>query len=240
MPDTNASSAEQLDALLEDGKISQEEYETLRKAMDATEAEEADRGRRKATQRLRKSRKNRQLGGVCAGIAERIGISPWRVRWVALIAFVLTQGIALVAYLCLYLLLPWDETEELKTSEKESFPRKFLVRLGALWLLNLLVMWLSFTTRLAPLFEGVGRTLPQLTQWAIKHVDSACGWPIGYIRQFVYLGLVAGLYLILPANKPGRRIFATTVYVALWLHLYLLVAAFYMSILTMGDASGSL
>ena len=240
MPDPNASSVEQLDALLEEGKISREEYETLRKAMDATEVDEAQRRRYKAPQRLRKSRKNRQLGGVCAGIAERIGISPWRVRWVALIAFVLTQGIALVAYLCLYLLLPWDETEELDVREKEPLSRKFLVRLGVLWLLNLLVLWLLFTTRLAPLFEGVARTLPKLTRWAIQLSNSFCGSPLGYLRQFLVLGSVVGLYLILPANKPGRRLFAWTVYAVLLLQLCLLVVAFYLSMLTMGDTAGSL
>jgi phage shock protein PspC (stress-responsive transcriptional regulator) len=239
MPDSNASSAEQLDALLEEGKISREEYETLRKAMDATVADEAERRRRKAPQRLRKSRKNRQLGGVCAGIAERIGISPWRVRWVALIAFLLTRGIALVVYLCLYLLLPWDETEELKASEKEPVPRKFLVRLGGLWLANLLLC-VFLGGYFSEIFEGLGQPLPDLTRWAIQLGASLGDWPIGYLHQFLLLGSVVGLYLILPANKPGRRIFATAVYAVLLLHLCLVAAAFYLAVFTMGDAAGSL
>ena len=251
MPDPNASSAEQLDALLEDGKISREEYETLRKAMDATEADEAERGRYKATQRLCKSRKNRQLGGVCAGIAERIGVSPWHVRGVALIAFLLTRGLALVAYLCLYLLLPWDETEELEGGEKEPFPRTFLVRLGVLFpwrfLVRLGVLWLAnlfvcvfLGEYFSQIFEGLGQTLPYLTRWSFKLGNSFSGSPAGYVRQFVYLGLVAGFYLILPANKPGRQIFAATVYAALWLHLFLLVAGIYLALFTMGNTVGSL
>ena len=46
MPEPNVTSADQLDALLEEAKISREEYETLREAMDATAAEEAARRRR--------------------------------------------------------------------------------------------------------------------------------------------------------------------------------------------------
>jgi len=239
MPDSNTSSAEQLDALLEEGKISQEEYETLRKAMDATEIEEAERRRYNVPQRLRKSRKNRQLGGVCAGIAERMGVSPWHVRGVALIAFVLTRGIALVAYLCLYLLLPWDETEELETHEKGRFPRRFALRLGGLWFLNLLG-WLYVATRLQPLFEGVGRPLPTLTQWVIRLSDSLWGSPIGYVHQFLLLGSVVGLYLILPADKPARRIFAAAVYAVLLIHLCLLVTGLYLAVFRIGEAGGSL
>jgi phage shock protein PspC (stress-responsive transcriptional regulator) len=239
MPDPNASSAEQLDALLEDGKISREEYETLRKAMDATVADEAERRRYKTPQRLRKSRKNRQLGGVCAGIAERIGVSPWRVRGVALIAFVFTQGIALIAYLCLYLLLPWDETEELDTDEKRRFHQRFALRLGGLWLANLFVC-VYLGRYFSHVFEGLGQTLPYLTRWATEESTSLCGSPMGFLRQFVILGSVIGFYLILPANKPARQIFATAVYAVLLLHLCLVATAFCLAVFTMGDAAGSL
>ncbi len=240
MPDPNASSAEQLDALLEEGKISQEEYETLRKAMDATEIDAAERRRYKAPQRLRKSWKNRQLGGVCAGIAERIGVSPWHVRAVALIAFLLTRGIAVLVYVCLYFLLPWDETEAIETREKGPLPWKFVVRLGALWLLNLLVMCPFLTMRLAPLFEDLGRNLPKLTRWAVQLGDSLWGSPIWYLRQFIILGLVIGFYLILPADKPGRRIFAAAVYAVLLIQICLLLVAFCLAVFAAGGRAGSL
>lgn len=106
MSDATASSTEQLDALLEKGKISNEEYETLRAAMRDSAKPQA----RPATG-WRKSWTHRQLGGVCGGISNATGLKAWNMRLAFAIGFFLTGGFALFLYLAFYVILPWDEND---------------------------------------------------------------------------------------------------------------------------------
>jgi phage shock protein PspC (stress-responsive transcriptional regulator) len=43
---------------------------------------------------------------VCAGFARAKGVSPWLVRAIALLALVITAGLAIVVYVILAILLP--------------------------------------------------------------------------------------------------------------------------------------
>ena len=45
---------------------------------------------------------------VCAGFAARMGVSPWLVRGVMVVAGIATAGLATVVYLLLALLLPLE------------------------------------------------------------------------------------------------------------------------------------
>ncbi|MFA5106395.1 MAG: PspC domain-containing protein [Candidatus Micrarchaeia archaeon] len=58
--------------------------------------------------RLFRSKKNRILGGVCAGVAEYLGIDPNIVR-VIWIVVSLVYGIGLLAYIVMWLLLPENQ-----------------------------------------------------------------------------------------------------------------------------------
>jgi len=51
-------------------------------------------------------RSGRILFGVCAGFAARMGVSPWLVRGVMIVAGVVTAGLATIVYLLLALILP--------------------------------------------------------------------------------------------------------------------------------------
>jgi phage shock protein PspC (stress-responsive transcriptional regulator) len=55
-----------------------------------------------------RARSGRILFGVCAGFAARMGVSPWLVRVVLLIAAFVTAGLATVVYLVLALLWPLE------------------------------------------------------------------------------------------------------------------------------------
>ena len=238
MPDPNVTSAEQLDDLLREGKISREEYETLRKAMDSAAAEEAEHRRHNATPRLSKSWKNRQLGGVCAGIAERFGIEPWRIRLIfflaflfttgiglfiylavspTLLAFVVTAGVTLLVYLVLFIILPWKD-RTVPTARQEW--KGFAVRLAVLWLANLAV-YRYLVPYCMNIFENLNRALPTLTRLVLGLSNFFLwGSVLGFIGTFVVLGCLFGLYLILPPDKPVRRIYAVTVY---WVFLLLFI-----------------
>lgn len=56
--------------------------------------------------RVRRSRHDRIVGGVCAGIAHHLGVDAVVVRLVALLLLVVSGGTALLAYLAAWVLLP--------------------------------------------------------------------------------------------------------------------------------------
>lgn len=56
---------------------------------------------------LARPRHNRVIAGVCAGIAERFGLSAWTVRLIFL-ASCLLPGPQFLIYLALWLLLPQE------------------------------------------------------------------------------------------------------------------------------------
>jgi phage shock protein PspC (stress-responsive transcriptional regulator) len=255
MPDPNVTSAEQLDDLLREGKISQEEYETLRKAMDTAAAEEAEHRRHEARPRLGRSWKNRQLGGVCAGIAERFGMEPWCIRLIFCMAFLFTSFLALsmyghvlptglmilftvgptpLAYLVLCIILPWND-KTISTAHQEW--KGFAVRVAVLWPANL-AAYGYLAPHCARIFEDFGGTLPPLTQLILALSKVFLARPvIGFVGAFVALGCLFGLYLILPPDKPVRRVYAVTVYVALLLMFILAVAALCLPLIMLADTA---
>lgn len=58
---------------------------------------------------LRRSRSDRVLGGVCAGIAGRLDVDPLMVRAAAVVMGLLSGGVALLAYLLAWVLIPAGE-----------------------------------------------------------------------------------------------------------------------------------
>ncbi|WP_116473510.1 envelope stress response membrane protein PspC [Zobellella maritima] len=62
---------------------------------------------------LYRDKKNGRLGGVCAGIAHKLGVEPWLVRIFALTGLVFASFLTLVAYIAAWLLLDTmpDEAE---------------------------------------------------------------------------------------------------------------------------------
>ena len=66
--------------------------------------------------RLFKSRKNRIIGGVCAGFASYFNVDPTIVRCIALVLG-LVKGAGLLAYLVLWIIMPYDEAEDIYDDE---------------------------------------------------------------------------------------------------------------------------
>ena len=52
----------------------------------------------------------RVLGGVCAGLGRRLGLSPWRARLVFVLVLLVIPGSQLLVYPILWVLMPRDES----------------------------------------------------------------------------------------------------------------------------------
>jgi len=58
---------------------------------------------------LRRSRSDRMLGGVCAGIADYLRVDPTLIRVGFAVLTIVTWGVALLVYLVAWLLMPEEE-----------------------------------------------------------------------------------------------------------------------------------
>jgi phage shock protein PspC (stress-responsive transcriptional regulator) len=63
-----------------------------------------------AQQGLVRPREGRVLGGVCAGLGRRFGITPWTARLLFLLLLMVIPGSQLLIYPILWILMPSAET----------------------------------------------------------------------------------------------------------------------------------
>jgi phage shock protein PspC (stress-responsive transcriptional regulator) len=61
-----------------------------------------------ARQGITRSRNDRVLGGVCAGLGRRVGIDPWPARLIVLVLMIVVPGSPLLIYPVLWYLMPQD------------------------------------------------------------------------------------------------------------------------------------
>lgn len=59
---------------------------------------------------LVRSQDERVLGGVCAGLGRRFGLSPWTARLVFLLLLLAIPGSQILVYPILWVLMPSEET----------------------------------------------------------------------------------------------------------------------------------
>ena len=78
----------------------------------------------KVSKRLYRSRKDRQLAGVCGGVADYLGIDPTLVRLVWVL-FSIAGGPGLLLYLIMAAVVP-EEPEFLRTSAEKAKRENFL------------------------------------------------------------------------------------------------------------------
>ncbi len=74
---------------------------------------------------LVRPQEGRVLGGVCAGLARRVGIGAWPMRWLALIVLVLLPGTPVLLYPLLWVLVPhqgWVERWHGPEAYARAFP----------------------------------------------------------------------------------------------------------------------
>jgi phage shock protein C len=57
-------------------------------------------------QGLIRPRQGRVLGGVCAGLARRFGISPWTARFLFILILFIVPGSQIIVYPILWILMP--------------------------------------------------------------------------------------------------------------------------------------
>jgi len=63
-----------------------------------------------AGQGLIRPREGRILGGVCAGLGRRFGLTPWQARLLFLLATLVLHGSLLLGYVILWILMPAEGT----------------------------------------------------------------------------------------------------------------------------------
>jgi phage shock protein PspC (stress-responsive transcriptional regulator) len=88
--------------------------------MTTNEPKSPDPGGRQPV-RLERSRSDRVLGGVCAGIARSMGVDPVLVRIVVVLIGLMSGGAAVLAYLAAWVLLP-QAAEEPRPRPRASTP----------------------------------------------------------------------------------------------------------------------
>ncbi len=99
---------ERLGALQQRGVLTEEEF----RAAKARVLEGAGRDHAGPTvaalNRLRRSRSDRWLGGVCGGLAQVLGLAPWFWR-LMFVLLALCAGTGFMAYLLLWIFLPEED-----------------------------------------------------------------------------------------------------------------------------------
>ena len=191
------SSQEKLDHMLREGTVSEDDYLSLSRALAAPP--EPPRGARATGGGigLRKIWGERQLGGVCAGLARYFGIDPLLVRVAVAILCLFAPATAALLYSGAYLLLPWDDVEAAKDSRN---------RTDALWL----AVWgLTFLTLvpvalalflgplLASIYGNLGAQLPIVARYAITLMD---GYGRGLDHGSIPLGVFPSLAVVALAS----------------------------------------
>lgn len=78
------------------------------------------------TKRWEKSRSNRIIDGVCAGLADYLNADPTLVRIIWLVAFFF-KGLGLIAYIAAMILVPTGESDPNQPREKRKFSVPFII-----------------------------------------------------------------------------------------------------------------
>jgi phage shock protein C len=108
-----------------------------------------------AQKKLYRSRKNRVIAGVCAGLADYFNIDAWIVRLIFL-AFLFADGIAAVAYIVLMIIVseePGENPEAVHTetptptsrfSDRRTVFAVIIICVGVVFLLKQILPWQWF------------------------------------------------------------------------------------------------
>ncbi len=79
---------------------------------------------------LRRSRRDRVLGGVCGGIGRYLDVDPVLLR-VAAVALALSGGVGVLAYVIAWVVLPDSDTEEPERSAPPAGRHSVAIAVGA-------------------------------------------------------------------------------------------------------------
>lgn len=221
--DANPDSLEQLEALRAAGKLSDEEYDTLRDAIERHETPPHGVSTPSQRPRLRKSWRQRQIGGVCGGIARFLDVNPWLIRILALLLALSSCGLALLLYLILYIALPWDEED---AELVWHFPWVYAVGIVVFFVAIIFgLRWMNLQA--VAVFENTGSQLPTVTQWVMTMFRY---WPLMIVAA-VLIALTDG---ILPKESANRRVFRWVAFCGVLAFLAVCFVAFWLPIKNLG------
>lgn len=98
-----ANEQDRLAALHDSSKLSDDEYQRAKARVIEGSAPTPGPG----APRMRRSRQDRWLGGVCSGMARFVGLEAWLVR-LLFVALLLVGGFGIVTYVLLWVFIPSD------------------------------------------------------------------------------------------------------------------------------------
>ncbi len=99
-----ANELDRLAALHQNGKLSDEEFQRAKARVLEGDGSTATHGHG-ASRLMRRSRQDRWLGGVCAGLARYAGLEAWLVR-LLFVALLMMGGFGALAYVLLWIFMP--------------------------------------------------------------------------------------------------------------------------------------
>jgi len=208
MGSADYSSQEKLDQLLDSGRITDEDYFRLSEALRPDPiTEDVNQSRSETRRKLRKSWKNRQIEGVCGGIADYFGIDSTLVRVIAVVLLFFAFPFVLITYIALSLFLPWDDEAAASEPMRQGHPWLF----AALGMLVVTIVPWAFSQFLLPriinIFEELGAELPSLSQIAISIGSSYrfetpwISFPWGILLSLIFVAIATLLYLVCHNRK---------------------------------------
>jgi phage shock protein PspC (stress-responsive transcriptional regulator) len=71
---------------------------------------------------LARPREQRVLGGVCAGLGRRFGLSPWTARLLFVLVLLVLPGSQILVYPILWILMPSDEAAGVQVTSTAPEP----------------------------------------------------------------------------------------------------------------------
>lgn len=187
-------SMDKLDALLEEGKIDEDEYMRLANAMRRP-AKEKRANAERAT-RVERDPDDAILGGFCAAIAHYFGVDPLIVRVVTVVACLIIPFL-IPLYFVASAAIPFSDAEAGEKLRKEAKP----VRLSAIFFIVGFALPYAYATLIMPsIMETLENTGVRL--WSSDYQQTIVGMSFDAFTMYSYSPklLVAGIWLVTAAS----------------------------------------
>ncbi|WP_339735220.1 PspC domain-containing protein [uncultured Gimesia sp.] len=188
MQSTEISSREKLDQMLQNGKITEEEYRRLSQVM-TTPSEQIKTDNTLTCKRGKfcKSRKDGLIGGLCAGYAKHFNVDPTLVRSVLILSYallsVLSSGIGLalipILYFALCAFVPWDADEKTQSLITSGHPRFFVVTIACLFI----VLPMLYSILISPQLESIYSDF-EVSVWSVEFQQTLAGRAIDCVSEY--------------------------------------------------------
>ena len=201
MPNTQNSSVEEARRLFRESKITQQEYEQI---LDALNLRTGAKPRLRRAIPVERAWSEREIGGLCAGIARWLQVNPWLVRGCFILFSVITGGLGAVVYVALCLLTRTDGSRD---SAPARFPWRFLAYMSSV-AMTTYVLGAWVVPRQSSALSKFGGQLPSTTRWATRYFENHGGILSGIVVPMLATAALTGFLYSLPEKGVVRRILA--------------------------------